>query len=130
MKKTELAEFKTLLMGLRARIRGDVEQLTVGALDAQRESGDAKSPTHLAELGTQAYEQDFSLRVVENDQEVIEEITAALRRIDHGTYGLCERCLEEGKPPSKSGIPKARLRAIPYARVCVACQRKAEEMSL
>lgn len=130
MKKTELAEFKTLLMGLRARIRGDVEQLTVGALDSHRESGDAKSPTHLAELGTQAYEQDFSLRVVENDQEVIEEITAALKRIDNGTFGLCERCLEDGKPPSKSAIPKARLRAIPYARVCVGCQRKAEELSL
>jgi DnaK suppressor protein len=128
--KTELAEFKTLLLTLRSRIRGDVEQLTVGALDAQRESGDAKSPTHLAELGTQAWEQDFSLRVVENDQEVIDEITAALKRLDNGTFGLCERCLEDGKPPSKSAIPKARLRAIPYARVCVGCQRKAEELSL
>ncbi|HUG93870.1 MAG TPA: TraR/DksA family transcriptional regulator [Planctomycetaceae bacterium] len=130
MKKTELAEFKDLLLGLRSRIRGDVEQLTVSALDGQRESGDAKSPTHLAELGTQAYDQDFSLRVVENDQGVIEEITAALKRIDDGTYGLCQHCLDEGKPPSRAAIPKARLRAIPYARVCVGCQRKAEEASL
>jgi DnaK suppressor protein len=130
VKKTELTEFKSLLVGLRARIRGDVEQLTVAALDGQRESGDAKSPTHLAELGTQAYDQDFSLRVVESDQEVIQEITAALKRIDDGTFGLCLRCLEQGKPPSKAAIPKARLRAIPYARVCVGCQRKAEEMSL
>ena len=71
MKKSEMKEFKELLLSLRARLRGDVEQLTAEALSGSEGNGDAKSPTHLAELGTDAYEQDFSLRFVESDQEIL-----------------------------------------------------------
>src|SRR5688572_18737124 len=116
LNKSEVSEFKELLLLLQSRIRGDMEQLTDEALDGSNGNGDSRSPTHIAELGTQAYEQDFSLRVVETDREMLEEIRAALDRVENGTYGLCERCLAEGKSPSKSGIPKLRLRAIPYAR--------------
>ena len=130
LKKNELAEFKESLMSLQSRLRGDVQRLTHEALDRNEGGGESKSPTHIAELGTQTYEQDFSLRVVESDQEVLEEIQAALRRIGDGTFGACERCLEEGKPFSKALIPKTRLKAIPYARNCVACERKREELSL
>ena len=76
------------------------------------------------------YEQEVSLRVVESDQDILNEIDAALKRIDEGTFGACEGCLEEGKSPSKAPILKTRLRAIPYARNCVACERKREELSL
>jgi DnaK suppressor protein len=130
MRKTELNEFKKLLVAERARLRGDVEHLTDSALDRGEGNGDSRSPTHLAELGTETYEQDFSLRVVENDQEILEEIEAALDRIGDGTYGLCELCLQEGKTSAKSAIPKARLRAIPYVRNCIQCERKREELSL
>jgi DnaK suppressor protein len=130
LKKTELKEFRTILVTLQARLRGDVAQLTDEALEQGEAGGDSKSPTHIAELGTQNYEQDFSLRFAENDQELLEEITAALKRIEDATYGLCEACVQEGKPPSKSLIPKTRLRAIPYARNCIACERKREELTL
>lgn len=130
LKKPELAEFKKLLLTLQGRVRGDVEQLTGEALDRSEGGGESRSPTHIAELGTDTYEQDFSLRVVESDQELLDEIDAALKRIEDGTYGLCESCLKEGKPPSKARIPKARLRAIPFARNCVECERKREELSL
>jgi DnaK suppressor protein len=130
LKKSEVAEFRKLLLALQARLRGDVEQLKDEALDRREGHIDSKSPTHIAELGTQNYEQDFSLRAVEKDQSVLEEISAALRRIDEGIYGECEACREEGKPPSKSLIPKARLRAIPFARNCVACERKRENLIL
>ena len=129
LKKPELAEYKEILLALQARLRGDVAQLTDEALDRSEGGGDSKSPTHIAELGTQTYDQDFSLRVVENDQEVLEEITAALNRIDKRTYGACESCLAEGKPFSKSRILKTRLRAIPFTRNCVECERKREELS-
>lgn len=129
IKKADLAEFRNLLLILRARIRGDVDQLKDEALDRDF-GGDSRSPTHIAELGTDNFEQDFALRFVENDQETLEEINDALRRIDNGTYGLCEGCVEEGKPASKSSILKSRLRAIPYARNCVECERKREELSL
>ncbi len=128
-KKAELNEFKSALLSLQARIRGDVQQLTREALDRNDGGGDSKSPTHIAELGTQTFEQDFSLRVAENDQDVLAEIEAALKRIDAGTFGACLSCLEEGKTAAKALIPKLRLKAIPYAKNCVECERKRENLS-
>jgi len=127
LKKTELEEFKRLLMGLRARIRGDVRQMTDEALDRNENGTESKSPTHLAELGTETYEQDFALRRVENEQEVLDEIEEALERVDDESFGICISCREAGKPVSRSLIPKTRLRVIPYARNCVECERKREE---
>jgi DnaK suppressor protein len=126
LKVADFEEFKSLLLDVRARIRGDVEHLTSEALDRDQNGGESRSPQHLAELGTDTYEQDFALRRVENEQEVLAEIEAALQRIEAGTYGLCEACLEAGKTPAKAVIPKARLRVIPYARNCVECERKRE----
>lgn len=126
MNKKDLDQFRALLMTLRARIRGDVQHLTTGALGGGHES---KSPTHMAELGTDTFEQDFSLGVMERDQDMLHEIEAALSRIEKGTYGLCEACVAEGKPPSRSIIPKTRLKAVPHARNCVACERKREHLT-
>jgi DnaK suppressor protein len=129
LKKTELTEFRGVLLSLQARIRGDVQQLTREALDRNENGGESKSPTHIAELGTQTFEQDFSLRVAESDQDVLSEIEAALKRIDAGTFGACMSCLEEGKTAAKALIPKARLKAIPYAKNCVECERKRENLT-
>lgn len=129
MKKTELTEFKDLLEQMQARLRGDMRQLTKEALGTDRHDGggDSKSPTHMAELGSDTFEQDFSLSLVANEQEVLAEVNAALQRVKDGTFGQCEICLKEGKTPAQSAIPKPRLRAIPYARTCVDCARKAED---
>lgn len=122
-KKQDLDQFKAILLGLQSRLRGDVKMLSDGALDDAHES---KSPTHMAELGTDSYERDFALSLMETDQETITEVRAALKRLEGGTFGMCESCLAAGKPPSKSLIAKARLKAIPYARNCVECQSKQE----
>lgn len=131
MKKPELIEFRDLLEGLQRRLRGDVTQLTSEALGIDREGNntESKSPTHMAELGSDTFEQDFALSLVANEQETLEEIAAALVRIKDGTYGLCEGCIKEEKSATQSAIPKARLRAIPYARNCVECERKRELLS-
>ncbi len=123
MKPKDLEQFRELLVALQVRLRGDVQTLTSGALGS---GNDSKSPTHMAELGTETYEQDFSLRIMESDQEVLKEIYDALKRIDNGTYGLCEGCVEMGRPPSKCWIPKTRLKHIPYARHCVSCAESLE----
>lgn len=130
MNKQDSQRFKDLLIVLKARIRGDVEQLTDEALTGHDGAAGQNSPTHIAELGTDAYEQDFALRFVENDQEVLNEIEAALVRIEEGAYGICESCRDAGRAPSKSQIPKTRLKAIPYARNCIECERKREELSI
>ncbi len=128
-KKTEHEhdEFRQLLVTLRARIRGDVQHMADEALSQNENGSESKSPTHLAELGSETYEQEFALRRVENEQEVLDEIDAALVRILEGNYGICEGCLQTGKTAAKSLIPKARLRVIPYARNCVECERLKEE---
>ena len=127
LKKAELDEFKNLLQTLRARVRGDVQHLTADALDRNENGSESKSPTHLAELGTETYEQEFTLRRVENEQEVLEEIEEAFERINDETFGVCVSCREAGRPAARSMIPKTRLREIPYARNCVECERKREE---
>lgn len=125
-KAADLQEFKTALLVLRARLSGDVQNLEHGALD-HAEGADSRQPTHLAELGTEAYEQEFALRVAANDRNVIEKIDAALERVSEGHYGVCPMCQEAGRTPAKSRIPKPRLRAIPYAELCVECERKREK---
>jgi len=128
MKRQELDEYRDLLEILAARLRGDMTQLTSEALGSDREEGasESKSPTHMAELGSEAFEQDFALSLVENEQETLDEISEALERVKSGTYGVCQMCLESGKPLTQAAIPKARLRVIPFARNCIECERKRE----
>ena len=127
LKKADLEEFKRLLLALRSRVRGDVRQMTHEALDRNENGTESKSPTHLAELGTETYELDFALRRVENEQELLGEIDAALERITNESFGICEGCQVAGRSLAKSVIPKPRLRVIPYTKNCVECERKREE---
>jgi phage/conjugal plasmid C-4 type zinc finger TraR family protein len=75
----------------------------------------------MADLGTDNYEQEFTLGLLQNQEQALQEISLALDRIDKGTYGRCEEC---GNP-----IPKARLQALPHTRHCVACARKLQQSS-
>jgi len=121
----ELEQFRRLLKMIQARVRGDVQQMEEEALAGQ--GGDHGSTNHMAEMGSDAWSKDFSLSMVEKDEESLKEISAALQRINDGGFGVCEMCLEAGKTAARSKIPKARLKAIPYARNCVECERKREE---
>lgn len=125
MKPDELKEFRAVLKLLQARLRGDVEQLQEEAFSGS-DSGESRSSNHMAEMGSDAWDLDFSLQLVESDQGVLEEIAHALKKIDSGTYGMCEHCMEQGRPEAKARIPKARLQAIPHARNCVECERQKE----
>lgn len=126
MKPEELGTFRSMLRMLQARLRGDVEQLKEEAFSGSEAGGDQRSSNHMAEMGSDAWDLDFSLQLVENDQGVLEEISHALKKFDDGSYGMCELCLEQGLPETKAKIPKARLLAIPHARNCVDCERKKE----
>lgn len=126
MKPEELKSFRMMLKLLQARLRGDVEQLQDEAFSTSESGGDQRSSNHMAEMGSDAWDLDFSLQLVESDQGVLEEISHALKKVDEGTYGLCELCLQQGLPETKAKIPKTRLQAIPHARNCVDCERKKE----
>ncbi len=121
MKKAELNVYKDRLMSLRARLRGDVNQMANAALKKTRSesNGDLSSmPIHMADIGTDNFEQEFTLSLMENEEGTLESIESALERIDLGTYGDCEECGVK--------IPKARLNAIPYAPLCVKCAELVE----
>lgn len=125
MKAEELEQFRTVLRSIQARLRNDVEHMEEEALCER--GGDHGSSNHMAEMGSDAWSQDFSLSMVEKDEEFLNEISAALQRIEKGTFGVCEACTENGLSAAKARIPRARLKAIPYARNCVECERKRED---
>ncbi|HEX5270726.1 MAG TPA: TraR/DksA family transcriptional regulator [Gemmataceae bacterium] len=122
MTQADLDGFRQQLLDLRNRLRGDVSHLTHEAL---RETGGEASgslsntPIHMADLGTDNFEQEFTLGLIQNEEQALEEIGAALDRVEQKTFGRCEDCQKE--------IPRARLQALPYARYCVECARKAEQ---
>ncbi len=115
-KKDEYTEFKNVLLELRARLRGDVINMADAALNKTRTeaSGDLSSmPIHMADIGSDNYEQEFTLSLLENEEETLHRIEAALERIEDGTYGQCIDC--------GGRITKNRLRVIPFADVCIKC---------
>ena len=121
MKNEELESFRRTLETLRARLRGDLDQMTDEALrrDQPQSSGNLSNvPLHMADVGTENYDQEFTLGLIENERGTLEEIQDALGRIDAGTFG---RCLECNTP-----IPKPRLQALPYTRHCIQCARELE----
>jgi DnaK suppressor protein len=122
MKNGELQVYKDRLLLLRARLRGDVTQLANSALRKSRSeaNGDLSSmPIHMADIGSDNFEQEFTLSLMENDGGTLEQIEASLERIEEGTYGQCEDCGVK--------IPKTRLNAVPYATLCVHCAEQQEQ---
>ena len=122
MKKAEMKEYKDRLLALRARLRGDVDQMADAALKKSRSeaNGDLSSmPIHMADIGSDNFEQEFTLSLMANDEGTLGHIESSLERIEDGTYGQCEECGVK--------IPKARLNAIPYAAFCVKCAEQMEK---
>ena len=124
MTKADLDSYHDLLVSLRSRLNGDVSHLADEALRSTggEASGSlSNAPLHMADLGTDNFEQEFTLSLLQNQEQALDEIREALRRIERGTFGQCEECHQP--------VPKARLQALPYTRHCVACARKLQQSS-
>jgi DnaK suppressor protein len=118
LQKKDLDEFRSLLLSKRSQLVGDLNAHEDQALQAS--GGDlSHMPIHMADIGTDTYDQDFMLGLAAKDRELIREIDDALRRIDDGSYGVCQF---SGKP-----IPKARLHAKPWAKHTVEAARQFEQ---
>jgi len=117
----ERQEFREILRQRRAQILGDVNHMQDSTMNKSigASAGDlSKVPFHMADVGTDNFEHEFTLGLIENEEEELREIDEALERLDNKVYGICETC---EKP-----IPKGRLRVIPYARLCIGCKRDQE----
>ncbi|MBP7936115.1 MAG: TraR/DksA C4-type zinc finger protein [Phycisphaerae bacterium] len=117
----ELESFREMLLEKRHELIGDVANLEDGAIRSgggQSTSGLSSMPIHMADIGSDTWEQELTLGLIENERGLLREIDEALERIQDRTYGMC---LATGKP-----ITKARLRAKPWAKYCIEYARKRE----
>ena len=115
--------FKGMLLQKRNEIVGNVNEMKDEALKSRlNATGDLSSmPIHMADLGSDNFEQEFALGLMDSERKMLKEIDDALQRIEQGTYGTCEAT---GKP-----IARARLEAQPWARYCVEYARTLEKKS-
>ena len=119
MTKTDLETFRQSLLNLRARLSGNLSHLAEEALrttGGESSGGLSNTPIHMADLGTDNFEQEFTLSLMEHDGSALEQIEAALVRIEDGHYGVCVEC--------EAKIPKARLQVLPHTPYCVKCAEK------
>jgi DnaK suppressor protein len=113
---------KEKLLQLRDAMVDSMAGVAQDTLRSRAEGSEASAfGMHQADAGSDAYDRDFALSLLSQEQDALYEIDQALKRIELGTYGTCEM---SGKP-----IPRARLEAIPFARFTVECQSQLEKQS-
>lgn len=118
---SDLQEFKKLLLAKRRELAGDLQHLSDGALSSKGHSPAEQSsmPIHMADLGSDNWEREFTLGLLASEQALVREIDDALVRIEDKTYGVCLG--------TRKRIKIARLRAKPWAKYCIDYARAREE---
>ena len=114
--------YKKLLLEKREELLGDISQISDETLKKSQKdaSGDISGYTfHMADVATDNYDREFSLGLASKERGVLFEINHALQKIQEGNFGLCEIC--------KKPISQVRLKAVPYATLCLKCQQNKEK---
>jgi RNA polymerase-binding protein DksA len=122
MEKKDIKTFQELLLKKKDALTKGIEHLANDALKtSQRDAaGDLSAYSlHMADMATDNYDREFALNLADNEQKLLNRIDAALEKIESGAFGLCEVCNKK--------IAKVRLKAVPYAELCVPCQEKQEK---
>ncbi len=120
--KKKVDVFRTRLLDLKKKIGKELEEKERETLEKtlKEASGELSSYSiHLADLGSDASERDKEIDILETEERILDRIERALRKIEEGSYGICEDCGKE--------IPPERLEAIPYALKCRECQEREEK---
>lgn len=120
--KKEFTEFKKIILKKKEDILAEIKSISDDVLKkSQKEaSGDISGYTyHMADVATDNYDREFSLGLASSERETLYVLDDALKKIEDGTYGICEVC--------KTAISKTRLKALPQASLCVKCQEKREK---
>ncbi|HOX54420.1 MAG: TraR/DksA family transcriptional regulator [Candidatus Omnitrophica bacterium] len=118
--KKDLKVYKKILTDLRDEIIDQIKHISEDTKKSQRDaSGDISGYSfHMADVATDTYDREFSLGLASNDRQLLYDIDDAIKKLEDGKFGSCEEC---GKP-----ITKSRLKAIPYTKLCLGCQKKLE----
>jgi len=115
-------KYQKLLLDLRDHLLDRINFLGGDHLNrSQRDaSGDLSAyGFHMADAGTDNFDREFALSLMSSEQDGLYEVEEALKRLESGTYGICELC--------EKSIAKARLEALPFARLCIHCQASNEK---
>lgn len=116
--REELETYRRRLLALGSRVCGDRSLLKGEAFQTtggETSGSFSDTPLHPADLGSHHFEVELSLTLLENEELLIEEINAALERIEQGTFGDCEACHQP--------IKAERLQVLPFTRHCLECAR-------
>lgn len=122
LKKAQLEEFRNMLLEWKERVYIELNKIESSTLGKSQKdfAGDLSGYSlHMADAGTDTFDQEFALNLASNQQEFLYQIDEALKRIEDNIYGVCESCQ---KP-----IPQKRLRALPFAKNCIKCQQQMEK---
>ncbi len=115
-KKLDVDKFRKMLVNERERLMRERHIAVQEDLESGLELADYDN--HPADAASETFERTKNLALDENFREIVESIDEALRKIEDGSYGLCDRCGALIKPE--------RLKAIPYATMCIDCQETVE----
>ena len=119
--KRDAKKYQQSLQEIRKKLIGEIEHLEKDNLKrtTREASGDLSGyRVHMADVASDAYAQEFAIGLVSSEQNLLREVEKALNKVDSRDYGLCENC---GKR-----ISVKRLKAIPYAHLCIGCKEKEE----
>lgn len=119
--KRELAEFRRMLEAERERLSAELEAIEEHLPEVEQVSLDASGgyDEDLADVASDTFEREKGFAIENSVQDMLTQVEEALNRLDEGTYGTCEVC---GQP-----IHPDRLRALPYARLCINCKAREEQ---
>jgi DnaK suppressor protein len=111
------------LLDLRDSLLDQMSGVARDTLRSRAEGNEASAfGMHQADAGSDSYDRDFALNLLSQEQDALYEIEEALKRVENGTYGVCEMSGER--------IPAARLEALPFARFTVSCQEQLEQQQM
>ena len=121
LNREQIKQFRQLLITERAKFVEEIKSIAKDASKSPREaSGDLSAYTvHMADMAADTYERELSMNIASSEQEVLYQIDDALKRLDDGSYGICQQCNQP--------ISMSRLKAVPYASMCISCQRVKEQ---
>lgn len=121
--KKKLAFYQERLLKEKQALLDELTEIGKGNLKVLQSeaSGEVSYDEHLADSGTYTFERERDLSLENNIRDILSKIEAALQKMKKGTYGVCDRCGAE--------IDPARLKALPYANLCIKCKQAEEKAS-
>ncbi len=121
MDQKRLAYFKKILLKEKSRLERELKAIDTGILGQSQSElfGENSYEDHFADSATATFERERDLSLERNIKDILQRVNMSLAKIEKGTYGICASCGKE--------IDMARLKALPYADLCITCKKKEEE---